>query len=507
MDIKYYWSIFSRRLPVFVLVATVISAASIIVAYSLPPAYVSEMKLIIEAPRIPDELAASTVRTPAQQQLEILEQRLLTRANLLEIANDQNVFADISDMTPDRIVEAMRARTTVRASGRRDPVPLMQVEFEARSGSIAAGVLNEYLSLIQQEDVESRTGRASQTLEFFEQEVSRLSEELAERNAYLLAFKTENSDVLPESLDYKLSRQTLLQERLAQLDREIIGLTDQRQNLVLVFEATGRVGGYSGAAQSLESQQLEGLRRQLNEALVLYSEENPRVKLLRARITELEQTVLPLEAQGEATGNTFLDAQLAELASRISVLNEQKQSVQTQLEQLTTKINRTPATAIRVEELTQDRDNIQQQYNLAVDRLSRASTGERIEVTAQGQRVSIIEPPVVPSKPSKPNRAMIAGGGSFMGILVGLGLVILLELLNRSVRRPEDLTTHLGITPLATIPYITTPGEKWRRRGLKGALLTVILVSVSVGVYALHTYYQPLDLIADQVMDKIGVRW
>ncbi|WP_108862143.1 lipopolysaccharide biosynthesis [Ruegeria sp. Alg231-54] len=508
MDLRFYWSIFSRRLPYFMLVATVISAASIIVAFSLPPAYVSEMKLIVEAPRIPDDLAASTVRTPAQQQLELLEQRLLTRANLIDIANRQRVFPDISEMLPDRIVSAMRARTTVRASNHRAPVPLMQISFEARSGAVAAGVLNEYLNLIQQEDVRSRTARAAQTLEFFEQEVARLSEELARRNARLLAFKTENSDALPESLDYKLSQQTLLQERQAMLEREIAGLEDQRQNLILIFESTGRVNGFERTQQSPESRELEELRRQLGEALIIYSEQNPRVKVLKARIAEMEKTVQPRpEDDEDTTGNALLDVQLAEIATRIDVLRGQQSATQARLEKVTDTINRTPATSIQIEELTQDRDNLQQQYNLAVDRLSRASTGERIEVTAQGQRVSVIEPPVVPNRPSKPNRTLIAAGGCFLGILAGLGLVVLLEMLNRSVRRPEDLVARLDITPLATIPYISTPGEIWRRRGFKLARLTIILVSVSAGVYAIHTYYQPLDLMAERVMEKIGTRW
>ncbi|MCG7522391.1 lipopolysaccharide biosynthesis [Ruegeria sp. Ofav3-42] len=508
MDLRFYWSIFSRRLPYFMLVATVISAVSIIIAFSLPPAYVSEMKLIVEAPRIPDDLAASTVRTPAQQQLELLEQRLLTRANLIDIANRQRVFPDISEMSPDRIVSAMRARTTVRESSHRAPVPLMQISFEARSGAVAAGVLNEYLNLIQQEDVRSRTARAAQTLEFFEQEVARLSEELAKRNARLLAFKTENSDALPESLDYKLSQQTLLQERQAMLEREIAGLEDQRQNLILIFESTGRVNGYDGAQQSPESRELEDLRRQLSEALIVYSEQNPRVKVLKARIAEMEKTVQPrAEDEGDTTGNALLDVQLAEIATRIDVLRGQQSATQARLEKVTDTINRTPATSIRIEELTQARDNLQQQYNLAVDRLSRASTGERIEVTAQGQRVSVIEPPVVPNRPSKPNRAVIAAGGCFMGILAGLGLVVLLELLNRSVRRPEDLIARLDITPLATIPYIPTPGEIWRRRGFKLMRITIIFITVSAGVYAIHTYYQPLDLVAERVMEKIGTRW
>lgn len=510
ISVKYYWSIFMRRLPYFLIVALVLGMASMIVATTLPPSYESRMVLIVESPQIPDELAASTARTPAQEQLQIVEQRLLTRANLLDIAHKLEVFENIGEMPPDRVAQAMQARTSVRSSSGRNEAALMIITFEASTGAKAAGVLNEYLTLIQEEDVQSRTGRATQTLEFFEQEVARLNEELATRSARILAFKTEHADALPESLEYRLNQQTVVQERLAQLQREVVALEEQRQRLVQVFESTGQVGGLGGPALTPEQQQLETLRSQLNDALAIYSETNPRVKVLKARIAQVEEVVnsQPAPEQNlETTGNSLLDVQLAEIATRQKILEEQRMAAATQLEQLNDTIARTPTNAIRLDELELEYQNIQLQYNTAVERLSRASTGERIEVLSRGQRISVIEPPAVPSNPSKPNRKLIAGAGGFLGILAGLGVVVLLELLNRSVRRPEDLVSKLGITPLATIPYIPTTGETVRRSVFRTIRLLVILLGIPAAVYAVHLYYQPLDLLAERIMDRIGIRW
>ena len=510
VTIRYYASIFLRRLPYFLIVAAMISAAAITAALTMAPAYVSQTRLIVESPQIPDNLAASTASTPAQEQLQIVEQRLLTRANLLDIANRLNVFEDQEGMNPDWIVQSMRARTTIRSTAGRDQASLMTITFEAPSAVTAAGVLNEYLSLIQQEDIQSRTQRASQTLEFFEQEVSRLSERLAERSARILEFKTENADALPESLQFMLSQQTLLQERLAQTEREIASLADQRARIISIFEATGQVAGVGGAPGTPEQQQLETLRRELDQALAVYSEENPQVKVLKSRISRLESVVsaqpLP-ESETLGTGNSLLDVQLAELGSRLDILEEQKRTTASQLEELTGKISRIPGNAIRLDELELDYENVQLQYNTAVDRLSRASTGERIELMSRGQRIAIIEPPAVPEGPTKPNRVLIAGGGTIFGILAGIGMVILLEFLNQSVRRPEELISRLGVTPLATIPYIHTRAETFRRRSMKLLSVLVILVGIPASVYVVHTYYQPLDLITERVMDRVGVRW
>jgi uncharacterized protein involved in exopolysaccharide biosynthesis len=137
---RYYLSIFLRRLPYFMIVAAVISVASVIVAFTLPPAYVSSMKLIVEAPQISGDSGA-VAGPPSFEQLRATQQRLLTRANLLDIATRLQVLPDQEKLNPDEIVKGMLSRTTVEiSSGSNDP-PLMVVKFEAGEAATAAGVL------------------------------------------------------------------------------------------------------------------------------------------------------------------------------------------------------------------------------------------------------------------------------------------------------------------------------------------------------------------------------
>ena len=83
------------------------------------------------------------------------------------------------------------------------------------------------------------------------------------------------------------------------------------------------------------------------------------------------------------------------------------------------------------------------------------------------------------------------------GLGAGLGFVVLMEMLNRSIRRPVDLSARLGIQPFATIPYIRTQGETRWKRGAVIAALAVIVVAIPAGLYALHSYYLPLDLLLE----------
>ena len=61
LDLKFYLSIFLRRLPYFLVIAAFISAIGIAVASILPPIFRSSATILVESPQIPDELARSTV--------------------------------------------------------------------------------------------------------------------------------------------------------------------------------------------------------------------------------------------------------------------------------------------------------------------------------------------------------------------------------------------------------------------------------------------------------------
>ena len=183
------------------------------------------------------------------------------------------------------------------------------------------------------------------------------------------------------------------------------------------------------------------------------------------------------------------DLQMSEISSRIEYLERQKVQEQEKLDELAESIDLTPANAIALGALERDYANIQNQYNQSVDSLAKASTGERIETLSRGQRISVVEQPTAPSEPTKPNRPLIAGGGTAFGIMAGLGLIVLLEVLNTTVRRPVDLVKSLGVTPIATIPYLRTRQQNIRRRMSQLAVILIVAALVPASIYALHTYY------------------
>lgn len=473
---------------------------------SLPTVYSSNTVLLVESAQIPDELASSTVQTNAVEQLEIIEKRLMTRATLIDVARAHDVFEDLDAMTPDQIVRRMRATTEFASTSGKNRATLMQITFYGRSPKVASGVLNEYVTRILDETVRLRTDQAEDTLEFFRQEVERLGNALGEYSAKIVAFQNENSEALPDSLDYRLTRQSSLQERQSQISRDRMALQDQRERLIQIFESTGQIQAQQTGPQTAEQRQLDRVREDLAAARAVYSDSNPKVRVLLIQVEQLERVVATQQGGEVAdSSQTVLEVNLAEIDSRIDALDDQSAQITAELAVLQDSINKTPANAIALGALERDYENVQLQYNSAQGRLSKAATGERIELSAKGQRIAVLEQPTVPNDPSSPNRPLIAIGGTALGLGAGFGLVLVLELLNGAVRRPVELTKALGITPLVTIPYIPTRTQTVRRRSVQFTVLALLAAGIPALLYLLHTEYLPLDLLAGRVAERLGI--
>lgn len=512
MDLKFFFSLFVRRLPYLIFFGVTGTALGFAVAMMLPPVYVAEARLLVESEQIPGNLAASTVQTQATEQLQIIQSRITTRANLLDMANRLNVYQGQPSRPADEIVADMRARTRIASVGgptRRgeSAATILRVAFEAPSGVIAATVANELVTLILQENVALRTAVSGQTLDFFRQQVTRLDQDLSESRRRILEFQQGNLDSMPNSLDFRRTQQVAAQERLLQLEREHASLNERRELLVALFDRTGRV---DIAANPLtpEERQLQAARDSLSAALSVYSPAHPQVTILENRVAYLERQVATstgASLDGEDGAFSVFDLQIADIDGQIASLDDRRQIIEAELAQLQRSIEATPGNAIQLEALERDYANLRIQYDQTVANRARAETGDLIEALSKGERITVVEQAVVPRQPSRPNRPLVAGAGVGVGFAFGFMLIVLLELLNRAIRRPVELTQQLGITPFAVLPYIRTQREARRRSMIIAGSLAVVIIGVPGLIWAVDTFYMPIDLLINAVINRLGL--
>lgn len=513
LDFVFYWKLLIRRFPVMAVFVLLGSSLGVITALKLPETWSTAARLLVEAPQIPDDMVRSTVQTDVVEQLDIIQQRLLTRANLIDIANKYNVFTNIREMEPDTVVSQMRAATNLRRSAGRDQATLLTISFDARTGQIAANVVNELVTIVLQENSDFRLSRAENTLQFFEQEVRRMEEDLSGQSTLISSFKSENVDALPENQAYRLGRQALLQERLERFERERDVLEVQRKDLVRIYEVTGQVRqGAEPAPLSLDEQRLAAATAELNQALSIYSETHPVIVRLRSLVTRLEQAValekassLAPDEEGVPLEEAGLQAALAEVDNRLEFLVRDLETTMVELAELEEAISLSSSNGITLNSLEREYAIIESRYNTAVNNLNSARMSERIETSAQGQRITVIENANVPRVPTGPNRPKIAIAGAAAGIGLAGAYFILLELLNRTIRRPAELVGRFNITPLVAIPYMESRQRRFvRRSGLIGATLFV-LISVPLGLWYIDSNFLPLEALVQRGLSRLGL--
>lgn len=490
LDLRFYLSIFLRRSPYFLAIVATVSTIAIIGAYSLPNVYRASARILVEAPQIPSELARSTVSPNALEQLQIIQEQATTSDNLVALAQKLNVYGDdTAKFSSEDIAADMRGRTSF------DQVSMLQgqeatvveVAFQAEDPLLAANVANELVSFVLSKNARRRTDRAGETLQFFDREVGRLRSDLAKVEADMLKFKNGNRDTLPDSLDFRRTQQTSQQERLLVLEREEAQLRSRRSNLVRIYETTGIVA--KSGPVTPEQQMLQDLNLALSDQLAIFAEDSPNIQALRKRIASVQESLRANQTSDEGMEGkqavSEFDLQLADIDDRLSYIAHEKLAITKNLAELERTIAATPGNETILAAFERNRLNIQSQYNAAVERLAEASTGQEIEMRSKGVRFSILEPAVPPQQRISPKRKRILALGGLGAIGLGLGFIVLLELLNKTIRRPVELMQALQIQPLATIPYITSPGEPRTghiRRRLAGMLGLGAAAAVALSV-------------------------
>jgi uncharacterized protein involved in exopolysaccharide biosynthesis len=524
MDFKFYFSLFLRRIHWFLLFLVIGSAIGLTLARVLPAVYVARAMMLVESKQVSENLIAETSTIQANEQLQIIRQRTLTRDTLIDLANRLNIYGarDSSErprMETDELVENMRERieivTTGGAARRGAPVnaTFLSISFEAEDARMSATVANELVTLILREDVGIRNKTARGTLDFFIREVDRLDGELAEQGARILAFQEANQAALPDSLEFRRSQQAANQERLLQLERDTARLRDRRSRLVDLYENLGpQAQAQPAGPQTPEARQLQALKDELAGQLLVLSPTNPKIKILQARVDAMQRSVdaqaaakpPSLDGSTPSAGLTQFDLQLAEIDGELEFLQLQRDQAERALEGLQATIEATPGNAIALETLQREYDNTREQYDAAVARRARAEESDQLVVEGGGGKLTVIEQAVIPSEPERPNRMLVAGGGVGAGFFLGLAFIALLEFFNKGIRRPVDLTNKLGITPFATLPYYRTVQEIRRRRTIIAGAFAGMVIGIPALLWGFDAYILPLDQILQRLSDRMG---
>lgn len=135
--------------------------------------------------------------------------------------------------------------------------------------------------------------------------------------------------------------------------------------------------------------------------------------------------------------------------------------------------------------------------------MAAARLGENLEKDQQSEKLEIIEQPTVPQEPIKPNRLKVLAMAFAAALAGGAGLAVLMELLDKGIRRTSDLLSVVDGQLIISIPYISTVAEsRARRRRIFVGVAAFALVAVGLLV-VVYFFLPPLDLMIAKA--KVGL--
>ncbi len=480
------------------------------------------------------------------------------------IRRKESINAAVEEMRERIKLDMISADVLDPQSGRAQEATIaFSLSFENRSPTLAQKVTSDLVSLFLNENLERRTAAANEATAFLQTEANRLGQEISTLEARLAAFKEEHSDNLPELMS--LNRELMLRTEERLRDNAQSLRTLEQQALYLESELaqlSPTLGGGGGVLQpnALEAR-LEELQAQYVRVKERYSPQHPDRIQLKREIAELQRLVGTSGATTLRNRLTDLRAELAALRKRYSDdhpdvvrLKRSLAATETQLARagrfnesdlgLTEAVSnpayvqlraRLEATKIEIESLkqarleleqeltafesrvteapkieqeyralTRDYDNAMRKYQEVRDKGLQAELAQSLERDRKGERFSLIEPPLVPEKPYKPNRLAIMMLGLILSVAGGVGNLALRESLDKGLYGTRAIQAAAAKTPLlAVIPYIETQAD--RRRRVRRLLFFggTGLMLLAAGAALVHFLIMPLDVLWFALMRKL----
>ncbi|MEQ1619921.1 MAG: Wzz/FepE/Etk N-terminal domain-containing protein [Methylococcales bacterium] len=331
LDIKDYLNILKRRINYLLIPAAVIAVLSILLAVLLPPVYKSTSTILIEEQEIPPELVKSTVTTFADQRIQMISQRIMTRSNLMEIIGKFDLYADDrKNKTQEVILEKMRSSIKVETinadvidprNGQPTKATIaFTLSFDYASAAVAQKVANELTTLFLNENIKNRTESAESTTLFLSEEARRLKDKIQQIQTELAAFKEKNLDQLPQISQLNQQELTSLSNQLISLDSQERSLQERRfylEGQLAQIDPNAMAMGSDGARVMDMKDRLKLLKSQYPSAQASYSAAHPDVIKIKREIESLEKEI------GTNSNINDLNAELTKKKADLAGLKKQ----------------------------------------------------------------------------------------------------------------------------------------------------------------------------------------
>lgn len=469
-------------------------------------------------------------------------------------------------MTSEALVAMMRKNITMEPiqaevmsnTGRPSTATIaFSVGFEGTDPAKVLQTTNTLVSLFLEENLKNREEKASTAYSFLEKQLVALRDEVAQSEELIARFKEEHLGSLPELT--QLNLQTLdrierdvqahqenirgILERRAFLEGQLATITPQRTLVTAdggrvlppveelralktryvsltathsdkhpeVIKLREQIAALEGSGVSVDlAEELAAERARLSEISARFGANHPDVLAAKRRVAALEasgagSSRMVASSVAESADNPAWMALKSQLQATAMDLQSQQamlSDLRRRQDELTRRLENAPRVEQQYRKLERDHQNAQFKFQETSQKLMAARDSKELEQERAGEKLTLIEPPMLPEVPAKPKRMLLMLVGFVMSLGFGAGCGALAEAMDGSVRGLRSLRQLTDAPLLGAIPYIATGAEVARRKRRITLAVTGMVGAFAALVLLFHIYVRPLDIIFYQLMDR-----
>jgi uncharacterized protein involved in exopolysaccharide biosynthesis len=194
----------------------------------------------------------------------------------------------------------------------------------------------------------------------------------------------------------------------------------------------------------------------------MYSDSHPDIAILTQRVEQLRR--MPV-TESSASDEALVQGQIAANNATIAALGRARSEEAGRASTTMAAQSRAPVIMEQVMQLDNRANSLRLQYQDVSAKLMSAQNSARMAQEQKGERLTVVEPPVVPDSPTSPNRPLLVGGGFAAGLALGLLLALILEFVLRPIRGVDEIA-GMGLEPLAVVPTLSPDKVRAANRDL-----------------------------------------
>ncbi|HEV3252848.1 MAG TPA: polysaccharide biosynthesis tyrosine autokinase [Candidatus Acidoferrales bacterium] len=356
---------------------------------------------------------------------------------------------------------------------------LLEVTFEAQDPQLAAQVVNTHLQNFIEQNFRSRYEATTQASNWLSSELEELRIKMEKSEDARIAYERENQIW---TIDEK---QNITTQKLADLSKD---LTEAQSDL-LQRQAAYQLAHSdnidsvplvrdSPVIQDLLKRQSE-LDEQYTDAVSQFGPNYPRVQRLQAQKKDIESS---LEREKHNVVSR-IDGEYKTARDRVALMQDALDKQKAEDNSMSEKL-------VQYNILKHDAESNKQLYDGLLQKLKEAG----ITAGLRSSNIRVVDPAMIPTGPSRPQKARNILLALLVGLVGGVGLAFFREYLDNTIKSPDDVEMLSGLPSLAVVPQIANMNGFGR---LAAAAETPGTNGSSETHVELHTHRQPKSQISE----------